>query len=62
MRYFKVKKLIQYTEVYYVEANVEKEAVDNCEGIEPIVLNDDTWMDSEVYEMTKEEYEKVGTE
>lgn len=60
MRYFKVKKLIQYTEVYYVEANSEKEAVDNCECVEPIVLDYDTWMDSQVHEMTKEEYEKVG--
>ena len=54
---YKVQKLIQYTEVYYVEVDDIDDAVDSCDSIEPIIIDDDSWLDTIVDEITDEEYE-----
>lgn len=56
MKYYKVIKIMQYTEVFYVEAESEDEAVSNSEYLEGIQNHDDTWMDSSAKEITEYEY------
>jgi len=60
MKYYKVVKTIEHTEVYYVEAESEQEAFDNCDSIEPIINNDDRFIDDTVTEITKDQYESHG--
>ncbi len=57
---YKVVRIMQYTEVAYIEANNIEEALDASSEVECVTNHDDTWMDSHAKEITDEEYESAG--
>ena len=57
MKYYKVIKVIEHTEEYYVEAENEEDAFDNCFDVEAIINNNDSCVDDTVTEITKDQYE-----
>lgn len=56
MPYFKIDKVMQYTETVYIEADSLGEAEDKSGQEEGQVNNDDIWYDSNGYEISEEEY------
>ena len=62
MPFFKINKVMQYTETVYLEADSLEQEKDNSGCEEGEINHDDSWIDATGSKITQEEYEAESSE